>query len=887
MAQKLRRVESLVPKRARAYGGKARNLAVLSRAGFPVPAAFALPGSACAEFLERVLPAEDRLASLLELPGRVPAERLEDIAARVRAAPLDAVLRLELGRALRELRRAGADAVVVRSSSTFEDQEAASAAGLHDTILNVFTEAALEAAVRDCWASLFQARVLAYLDTVVDAPDASMGVVVQAMVPAEVSGVLFTVNPLSGDPGEIVINAAWGLGCSVVEGRVSPDTYRVDKVSRALRDRVLGDKDVRVVALSAGGVSDEPVPGPMRAAPTLDDAVLNQLVAIGLRIEEHFEHPQDVEWAVVAGTVYVLQARPVTAVLPGLVGGRAKTRRERSRIVWSNINVGEALPGVATPLTWSVLSAFSELGFRRAFGSLGCSVPKDAELVGNFRGRIYLNLSEFFAIGSQVPGLKPRVLLALGGGGEVELLEAEAGSRSSLAFLLRLPVTVTRFIQENYRITRRVEQFEASFEDEKRRYAAMDLRVLPPRSLSKTLRDVERTLDDAGTVMLTCYGNLLVTVLVLRAVLRLVAGERAAALERDLLSGLTAVESAAPGLALWHIAEMARFDDGARELILSADPSTLEAASLPDGPTRRALERFIMAYGFRGPREAEIAAPRWREDPSLLFVTLRAHLRDGGGERPVDVERRQRERRDRVERELDAMVPPPVRAAIRHLLSLVQRFTRLRERLRAYVTEVLGRFRDAALDTSRRIEMHDPGAGNDAAFFLTLEELHGVLEGRVGSVAALVRQRRRQYERDRALPDPPDTFVGYPPQITPPPPDTDALEGLAASSGRAEGLARVLRSTAEAADLRAGEILVAPYADVGWSPLFTVAAAVVTDVGGPLSHASVVAREYGVPAVVNVKTGTRTIRTGDRILVDGDSGIVRILVPARKVHGGA
>jgi pyruvate,water dikinase len=219
---------------------------------------------------------------------------------------------------------------------------------------------------------------------------------------------------------------------------------------------------------------------------------------------------------------------------------------------------------------------------------------------------------------------------------------------------------------------------------------------------------------------------------------------------------------------------------------------------------------------------------------------------------------------------------------VRHLLSLVQRFMRLRERLRSYVTEVLGMFRELALDASHRLERRDPALGADAAFFLTVDELRGVLSGELRHIVALVRQRRRQYERDVALPDPPDTFVGYPPQVEAPaaPTGSDGLTGLGASSGRYEGLARVLLTPADASELRRGEVLVAPYADVGWSPLFTVAGAVVTDLGGPLSHASIVAREYGVPSVVNVKVGTRVIRTGDRVEVDGDAGTVRIVEPA-------
>ena len=299
---------------------------------------------------------------------------------------------------------------------------------------------------------------------------------------------------------------------------------------------------------------------------------------------------------------------------------------------------------------------------------------------------------------------------------------------------------------------------------------------------------------------------------------------------------------------------------------------------MPEGPTRRALEKFFRAYGFRGPQEAEIASPRWKEEPGVVFVALRAHLAEGGPRgAPVEMERRQRAVREKAAGELERRVPAPVRLAVRHLLRLVQRFTRLRERLRSYVTEVLGMYREVLLDTSRRLVAKNQNYGTDGAFFLTIDEVHSILRGDERSWAALVERRRRQYVRDSALPAPPSTFVGYPPDAADEPPIADTLHGLAAASGVIEGRARVLTDPSQSADLKPGEVLVAPYADVGWSPLFTLAGAVVTDLGGPLSHASVVAREYGLPSVVNVKVGTRTIRTGDRVRVDGDRGLVHIL----------
>ncbi|GAB4199263.1 MAG: hypothetical protein OHK0013_09250 [Sandaracinaceae bacterium] len=883
----VRPIEALVPRKAAPFGGKARGLATLVRAGFAVPAGFAISAAVPEEAMARSLPARDRLAALLTAPAReITSERLEAIAASVRALPIPPQAEAAIRAAYRALAAEGAQAVAVRSSALHEDHAQRSGAGLYETVLGVQDEEHLLAAIRTVWASALSPRVVAYLRALGVRPDprrdarergGGVGVVVQAMVSPDVAGVMFTVNPLSGDAGEIVVNAAYGLGSAVVDGRVSPDTYRIDKASGWVRDHIVGEK-AHASRLRDGRIVEEEVPPDLRDREALSPGNVAELAVIAQRVEQTFGDARDVEWALAGTTLYVLQARPVTA-LPGAPRAPRRKRLDRSRIVWSNVNVGEALPGVATPLTWSILSGFSDVGFRRAFGALGCSVPPDAELVGNFRGRIYLNLSEFFSIASQVPGISPRMILSLGGGGELaqQPLQVGEGAPSSIAFLARLPLTATRFFRENFRLTRRVEAFERSFAEDRARLRAIDLRLLSSTAVHRVLFEVERLLDQSGQVLLNVYGNLLASVVALRTLVGLVGDERADALFRELLSGLLDVDSAGPGLELQRIAETARRDPGARAYLLATDPSKARVEEVPPGPTRGLLARFFELYGDRGTREAEIAEPRWKEDATLPFATLRLHLQREDAESPFDVERRQREVRERAQEELERRVPRPARVAVRRLLELVQRFLRMRERLRAHVVTVLGLFREIALDASRRLKAMEPGVGDDGAFYLSLAELHGVLRGDVPTVGDLVRARRLQLQRDAALPAPPDTFTGFPPPVAPVDLETTLLHGLGACAGKTVGTVRLMHDPSDVASFRPGEILVAQQTDVGWSPLFLVAGGVVTDLGGPLSHASIVAREFGIPAVVNVKHATSVLRTGDRVELDGERGTVRIL----------
>jgi len=875
MPRVLKRIESVVPRRASGYGGKARSLAALARAGFPVPAAYAMPGWVGDSFFSSVLKIEDRPRALLRTP-HVSDARLQSIAEYVREATLPQDVVRSVSDALLAMTDEGATGFAVRSSAMHEDQEGASAAGMHSTLLNLMREDEVFEAIKACWASLFRPRVLSYLRALGEDVPVSVGVVIQAMVPSEVSGVLFTANPLTGDAGEVVINAAYGLGSSVVDGRVTPDTYRVDKATGQLRDQIIGSKAQQTVLEPSGGVREVAVSAAQRECPALSEQQLLHLSDLATRVEDHFGDTRDVEWGITAQQVYVLQARPV--VVPTTRNRRGSRRDrpwDRRKIVWSNANVGEALPGVATPFTWSVLSQFSDLGFRRAFGAMGCTVPRDAELVGDFRGRIYINLTEFSSIMSQIPWIHPSTLVRLGGGQYASELDEVVTERSSTGFFLRLPQTVSRYGRENFRLQSRIDEFETYFSDERLRIHGIDPRLLEPSGLDRMLGDVEHLLDETGSILLTAYANLLTAVLALTGVLRTFAHGEGSGFYRELLSGLQDVASARPGLVLRQIARTAREEPEVAQQLLDAELSELTVAALPDGRTREALGRFLEDYGYRGIREAEIAAPRWAEDPTLMFAALRSHL---GSTTEVDDRDRdlQRARQD-AEDKLRKSVPFPLRPSVTKLLEVVQRFTRMREHLRGHVVEVLGMFRRIALEASRRIEAREPEAGPDAAFLLTLTEVRRVLYDENERVAIRVQRRRLEYERNQALPEPPTTFVGFPPADAGVASTWKRLRGLAASRGVAEGRVRILRDSSQAANFEPGEVLVVAAADTGWAPLFLAASGVVTELGGPLSHAAIILREYGVPAVVNVMNVTRSLRDGDLVRIDGDAGTVEIL----------
>jgi pyruvate,water dikinase len=854
---------------ARTIGGKAARLAWLARHGVPVPKGWVLDVKPFRELALAQLPAGHDPNSLLRLRSSgVFLERAARARALILSEPLPALLEKDLVMLWEIVEKDAPWGLAVRSSATCEDDDLTTMAGLASTELGVRGGSALATALRKVWASALLPRALTYL-AARGVRDVSMAVVFQLVVPADAAGVAFTAPPrgaLGGlfQPSEMLINAAFGLGVPVVDGAMTPDLARVDRGTGKVLEYIVAEKR-RALVVGKGGLEYVELAPEKARSQAVSAEALARLAEIARGLEKlEPEGPLDLEFVVDAEQVFIVQARPaIGAGYPE--GGDAQT-------VWSRANVGEALPGAATPLTWSIARSFSERGFRKAFASLGCSVPRGVRLVTSVHGRFYLNLTLFMRIAAQVPGLDPKTLLDLGGGSEVEILERQVAAVSKRGFYARLPLTATRLLAEQMRLGGEVDRFDARASRIHHSIGAIDLTILPDDALATTLRDARHLLDQCGELMLSCASASLTSHLALKTVLARSLPVGAERIAQALSAGVGDLESALPGIALHHVASIANHDEPAQRALENG--SVRAVSDLPEGPARRALAQFLGTYGDRAVREAELATPRWREDPSVLIAMLRAAMRATSKGPELQVKRA----REKAEHELVALehrLSVVEMSLARVLIARSQRFARLRERMRAWVTRVLGMLRSIALEVDRRLVRADPSLGSNAVFFCTFDELMGVLKGGRVDVSELVRMRRAEFARDEARPNPPVSFVGRPPLVVLPPVTGVALRGLPASGGVVEGPARILSSSGSEADqLVYGEVLVAPTTDVGLSPLFLVAAAVVTELGGPLSHAALVAREYGVPAVVNVQGVATIIKTGDIVRVDGDRGVV-------------
>ncbi|HEY3685555.1 MAG TPA: PEP/pyruvate-binding domain-containing protein [Streptosporangiaceae bacterium] len=821
-------------------GGKGASLARLAAAGLPVPPGFHVTTEAYRRFTAGAL--QDAILAEVGERGPEAAPRIAHLFAE---APIPPEIAAAIRSAYGEL---GAVAVAVRSSATAEDLPGMSFAGQQDSFLNVRGADAVVEAVRRCWASLWNARAIAYRErNGVAQGDVTLAVVVQELVDADAAGVLFTADPATGARDRTVVNASWGLGEAVVGGQVTPDSValtRRDGGAWEVAERRTADKAVMTVR-TPDGTREVPVPEELRRVAVLDDAAAGELARIGERIEELYGTPMDVEWARQDGATYVVQARPVTASATAYETWNDSLAGD---YLWTNANLGEAIPSVMTPCTWSLVKAFmgeamatASLPGYRAYGSVG--------------GRFYMNLSLSYTLAATVGVSMARF---------VDLTEEVFGRLPDGVTIPRVPLSRWRVLRgitpvaiRTLRTVRADKKHIAAFvaagpdrcADLRGRVAAADaagLVRLWRAEIEPYFHLCSRMLSAAGRQ----DGAALVTV---RKKLRAMVGDADANALFTGLAGGGGLASLGPLRALEELAA---------------------------GEIDRAA--FARTYGHRGPDEFEVSLPRPAEDPEWLdrqLAGVRSGTRGTGA-----LLARQEEARAAAWRRFDARYPRKA-AATRARLDRWANAARGREEVRSEVVRCFWVLRDVV---RRAGEL--TGRGDDL-FFLSIDEVVDVLGG-AESALGKVGVRRATYERYRALPPYPTLIRGrFDPFRWAADPDRRAdlydahatrpasatVTGFPGAAGVVEGVARVIGDVSDGGRLAEGDILVTTVTNIGWTPLFPRAAAVVTDIGAPLSHAAIVARELGIPAVVGCGNATMRITDGDRLRVDGAAGTVDIL----------
>jgi pyruvate,water dikinase len=878
-------------------GGKGARLGEMIRAGFSVPLGFSVKS----EGYERFLDAADLRGVIQEISATIRFRDLKDVeekTARIRrlisAAPIPPDIETEICQAYEELLRGiEVPLVAVRSSVGTKDSSRSSFPGQMDTFHNVRGIEDVLAAIRECWASVWSARAASTMDALrIDPNMIIIAPVVQAMVPSETAGVLFTANPVEGNPEELWIDAAFGLGEAVVSGSLTPDHYVISKKDLRVLSKTVGSKRFKVELDPARGSGNRKVTLPEEEAnrECLGPEQIRELAEMGLAVEQHFGEPQDVEWAYSRGRLFLLQSRKIAGLALGASqpDSQGWTSEFDTPVtdppdVYSSANISEVMPGVLTPLSLEAVKscdyAFWKINYEAGMieGPFP-EGPRDLMFIGIFYGRLHLNISTFSRIISRIPGASAADTdRPIPTDERVVQTGAPAVSLRKLPFLCRM---VKRAIGLRRRAPKELDRLTRCLHRRIAENQAMDFSRMDLKDLAEWLKLKSRegreilTLHILNSQLAPAYYG------ALRKLARNWLGDDTGAFSARLVTGLSTMESARPAFGIYRLYRFVADSPGLTKLfqeteaqeILPRLESTLESDAR--GFLQR-LDAFLKAYGYRAVSEAEMRAPSWDEAPAFVLSMVRNYLRAGNVEDPEDIQARQRKDREAATEEAYARLGWFRRQIFRWVLKEACTFLAARENGKALTIMGLHDLKKTLRVLSRRLSEGGMLKDPDDIYFLTMEELIACCQGEAAPDPSLILRRREEHERNQTV-RLPETFTGRPipilheEKVTP----THVLKGLPVSPGRVTGPARVILDPREDAHLEEGEILVAPVTDTGWTPLFILAKGLVVDIGGLLSHGSIVAREYGIPGVLNVMVGTKLIKTGQIITVDGAKGEV-------------
>ncbi|WP_327105355.1 PEP/pyruvate-binding domain-containing protein [Nonomuraea glycinis] len=866
-------------------GGKAANLGELTRAGLPVPPGWVLTTRAYQEAAEAA-----GLDAIVAAGG-------EGLARAARARLLETPVPPAVEQAVREAygRLGEETAVAVRSSATAEDLPFASFAGQQDTYLNVIGPQAVLDAVRRCWASLWTDRAVAYRESNgIDHARVRLAVVVQVMVDAQVAGVMFTANPVTGRRREVVIDAAPGLGEAVVSGAVNPDRFVVDTAGADILQRHQGDKRMAIRPLKGGGTEHVPTGqgntehggdghgGDGQDGFCLDDVRVRELAALGARVEEHYGAPQDTEWAIDAdGKLWLTQSRPITTLYP------LPEPREQGLRLYFSVNVVQGVMGPLTPMGIAALKLV-------ASGAASLFAPSPAAPADRRDGpavlavsgqRLWLDLTT--AVRSR-PGrfILPKVL-SVGEARSGAVLESLADDpRLSVIHTSRRPIARAAFrfagrLHAPTRVRQALISPERALAYTRRvgEELGRRLRVPDTATPAERLAHAERVLSGVFPMMISIM-PIVITGYGLYGLASKLSGVPLGEMQ-DVLRSVPHNPTTEMDLELWALSTRIEPEPFRREPV-SELVRLYRAGELPP-KAQREIAAFLRVYGHRGVAEIDLGVPRWSEDPAHILGVLANYLRMDGG---ADLAPEALFARGAAEAEAETarLVAAARRrgrlraAVVRFGLRRTRQVVGLRELPKFYLVKALAEVRRSLLVVGEHLVTTSVLDTAADVFFLTPPEVESALTG--GDLRELVAERRAAYEREARRRHVPRVLLsdGTEPEALATVAADGALVGTAASAGTVTGTARVVLDPV-GAHLEPGEILICPSTDPGWTPLFLTAGGLVMEMGGSMSHGAVVAREYGIPAVVGVPDATHRITTGQQVTVNGAAGTVTITEP--------
>ncbi|MFE5852640.1 rifamycin-inactivating phosphotransferase [Streptomyces sp. NPDC056500] len=847
---------------AAVVGGKGAHLGGLSRIeGIRVPGGFCVTTDAFRRIMGEVPWIDDRLDRLSRL-NPDDREAIRTLSAQIRRAIEGTVIPGDLAAAItRALAQFGEQSgYAVRSSATAEDLPTASFAGQQDTYLNIVGPTAVLQHISRCWASLFTERAVTYRQqNGIDHRTVRMAVVVQRMVFPHAAGILFTADPLTGNRKVATVDAGFGLGEALVSGLVNPDVFKVR--DGKVVAKTLAAKRRAVQARPAGGTQEVAIAPQQQEQPALTDAQVMRLVQLGQRIEAHFGSPQDIEWCLLDDGFQMVQSRPITTLFPIPETG------DQENHVYVSVGHGQMMTGPMKPLGLSMWPLTALVPMHPAGGRLFVDVTRRLASPTSRAGLLD-------ALGKDDLLIRDALETVLDRDDFVPSLPDSGPGRPPAGALVTIetdPAIVTELIERSQASIAALER---------------DIRTKSGPALIDFLlgafEEHKRVLSDPLNFQAIMAG--MEATWWLNDKLQEWLGEKNAA---DTLT-LSAPDNVTSemGLALLDIADVIRPHPEVVALLQAVEDEGFldELAKLPGGPAARdAIEEYLDGYGMRCVGEIDITRPRWRERPSTLVPVILDHVRNfepGAAERRFEDGRQKAQQKEQDVLSRLRALPDGDRKAdeAKRMIDRVRTFIGYREYPKYGIVSRYFIYKTALLEEAERLVRADVLSEQEDVFYLTFQEFHDVVRSHQVD-DRLIQQRKDAFRSYQAL-TPPRVLTSdgeavagaYRRDDVP----AGALIGVPVSVGTVEGRARVILDLAEA-NLEAGDILVTACTDPGWTPLFIGIAGLVTEVGGLMTHGAVIAREYGLPAVVGVEQATRLIRDGQRIRVHGTDGYVEIL----------
>ncbi|MEV2240635.1 rifamycin-inactivating phosphotransferase [Micromonospora sp. NPDC049891] len=874
-------------------GGKGAHLGAVARIdGIRVPAGFCVTTAAFRRMVAEVPSIDDRLDRLARLdPDDRDSLRLlsAEIRHAVEGLPVPDDLAAAITCAVDELD--GQAAYAIRSSATAEDLPTASFAGQHDTYLNVMGPTAVVEHVRRCWASLFSERAVTYRQrNGVEHRAVEMAVVVQRMVFPDAAGILFTADPVTGNRKVSSVDASFGLGEALVSGLVNPDVFTVR--DGEIVGRAIATKQRAVHALPAGGTREQAIDPQRREQPALTDTQVVRLVQLGRRIEAHFGCPQDIEWCLVGDAFQIVQSRPVTTLFP------VPTVDDAENHVYVSVGHQQMMTDAMKPLGLSMWQLTAIAPMQEAGGRLFVDVTQRLaspasraallEIMGKGDPLVRDALETVLDRADFIPtrpdagaGRAPAGGAAAGEAAASGAAASGAAASGAAASGAAASPTATPIETDPDIVVGLVERSQASVAALRR-----DIRTKTGVALFDFLASAfdehKRVLSEPLSMQAIMAG--MEATWWLNDRLWEWLGEKNAA-DTLTLSAPGNVTSEM-GLALLDVADVIRPRPEVVAFLHDVEDESFldELPKLPGGAeARHAIEEYLDRYGMRCVGEIDITRPRWREQPTTLLPILLEHVRNaepGAAQRRFEQGRQAAEEKAREVLSRLRALPDGERKATetRRMIDRVRTFAGYREYPKYDIISRYFVYKQALLAEAERLVTARVIREREDVFFLTFGEFHAVV--RTNQVDdELIRRRREAFRSYQALRTPRvltsdgEAVAGaYRRDDVP----AGALVGLPVSTGTVEGRARVILDLARA-DLEPGDILVTTHTDPSWTPLFVAVAGLVTEVGGLMTHGAVIAREYGLPAVVGVADATRLIPDGQWIRVHATDGYVEIL----------